>query len=102
MRPLHSGIVTGDAPARDVVGDDLKLAQRAFDAVVGFGRERDGIARLEPFTFHIRRVHEHDVAAALNAAEAIVLVVDRRVELPIGTHRHQLVDAIVFRRDRKR
>src|SRR3954447_1310543 len=64
------GIIGRNAPAWDAIGDDLELAQAARDAIARLRHQRDGISCFHPVFLHVSGIHEHDVAAALDAAKA--------------------------------
>ena len=83
------GVIAGAAAFRDVIGDHGEPAEPAIDTVIGGGDEGNPIALLQSQAVDVVAMHQHDHAGTVDAAEAVVVAIDRRVELIVAAQGDQ-------------
>ena len=85
---VRLGVVGGGAAARDLVRHDLELAARRRSAPKWLTMSTTWSGAM-PRSAHVVGVEEDDPPPAVDAAVAVVLAVDRGVELVVAAHGRQ-------------
>src|SRR5919106_411965 len=91
---VQLGHVAGCVAGRDLEADGAVAVHGALRPVSRVARDVDQVELLEVALLHVAFVHEHDRAQPLEAAVAVVVRVDRGVELVVRPDRRQQEPAL--------
>ena len=79
-------VVTRATAARDIVTSCAETTHKAINVVSGFGYKVNNVSVQNPKPSHVGFMHENDFARAVYSTQAILVAIDRGVELIVATH----------------